>query len=78
MKALAYEMTGSTKVKDVKGAKKWHLSKELEEVSTGRILFYLVVRHKYQLLTVWAIFATVQLIFPPAFDLVVAAIQSVF
>lgn len=77
MKAMAYEMTGSTKVKDIKGAKKWHLSKELEDVSTARILFYLVVRHKMQLLVVWASYLTLQWMYPPFTDTLVSLIQSV-
>ena len=77
MSATAFIETGSTKVKDVRGAKRWHISKELEDVSTSRILFYIVMRHKIQLLVVWAIFATIQLVFPPFFDVVVSGIQSV-
>ena len=76
-KAMTYELTGSTKVKDVKGAKKWHISKELEDVSTGRILFYLVMRHKYQILTVWATYLTLQWMYPPFTDTLVSVIQSV-
>jgi hypothetical protein len=82
MGAMAYEMTGSTNVKDVKGARKYSLNETLKDVNMGQIVLYVLGRavwpHKFAisfsinmwLLAVW--------MFPPLPEILKSLLASVF
>ncbi len=41
----------------------------LSKVSTSRILWHLANRHKFGLVSAWALVVTIMWVFPPAFDM---------
>lgn len=41
----------------------------LGKITTGRILWHLVKRHKFALVSVWAVLITISYIFPPVWDI---------
>ncbi len=46
----------------------------LEKVTTKRIIWHLVKRHKFGLVSIWAVIITVLWAFPPATDILVSLI----
>ena len=41
----------------------------LDKVSTSRILWHLVKRHKFGLVSIWAVLITISYMFPPVWDI---------
>lgn len=44
-------------------------SNHLDQLPTGQILWHLVKRHKFQLVSAWAIVITIAYMFPPLWDI---------
>ena len=70
---MEYIKTGNGKVSG-KAAVKHVISKELSEVGSGRIVWYLVVRHKQGLVMVWAVVMTALYFVPFLPDLLLSFI----
>lgn len=47
----------------------------LSKVSTSRIIWHLVKRHKFGLVSIWAILITLTWVFPPIWDLLGSMIR---
>lgn len=54
------------KVKDIKNKVS---TQYLDQIGTGKIVWHLVKRHKFGLVTIWAILMTVSYIFPPVWSI---------
>lgn len=57
------------KTGSVKEMKKTVSNNVLDKVSTGRILWHLVKRHKFGIVSIWAVLVTVTWVFPPVWDI---------
>lgn len=51
-------------------AKSKYYDGALDKMSTSRIVWYLVKRHKFGLVVTWAIIITISYLFPPFWDTV--------
>jgi len=70
---MKYELTGKKTNKDsAKSAQEY----ELKGVSTSKIIWHLVKRHKFGLVTGYAIVLTALYIFPPLPDLLVSLVRG--
>lgn len=49
-------------------------SSVLYRISTSQIIWHLVKRHKFGLVSTWAVVVTIQWMFPPAFDMLTSLI----
>lgn len=68
---MKYEKTGSKINKDtVNGARDY----ALKNVKTGTLVWHVVKRHKFAIVTTYAIVLTILYVFPPAPDLIKAII----
>jgi len=72
-KSMEFETT-PFKVGSSKAIKNKVSDNVLDKVSTGRIIWHLVKRHKFGLVATWAIVVTIQWAFPPAFDILTSLI----
>ena len=70
--AMEYEASGSTKAS--KGTGKRVAIKSAEQLSTARLLWIIVVRHKIFLLAIGNVILVLNYIFPAWFDLVLSLI----
>jgi hypothetical protein len=67
-KTMEFETT-PFKTGSSKSIKKNISDNVLDKISTGRILWYLVKRHKFGIVLIWAILMTVSYMFPPIWDI---------
>ena len=68
---MEYIKTGNSKISG-KTAVKHVISKELEGIGSGRIVWFLVTRHKYGLVSTWAVVITVLYCMPFIPDLLLS------
>jgi len=47
----------------------------LNKISTGRILWHVIKRHRFALAMVWAVVATIGYLFPPVLDILGALVS---
>lgn len=66
-KAMSYELT-EPKVGNAKAIKSKVTDNVLDKVSTSRIVWHLVKRHKFGIVATWAVLITALWIFPPLPD----------
>lgn len=73
-KVMDFETT-PFKAGKVKDMKKNVSNDYLKGISTGTILWHLVKRHKFGLVSIWAIFITLTYLFPPIWDILFAVVR---
>ncbi len=62
--------TGSVKEMIIAGDQNF-----LSKISTGRIVAHLLQRHKFGLVTAWAVLITITYVFPPIWDILKSVIS---
>ncbi|MBA3679087.1 hypothetical protein H0W80_02765 [Candidatus Saccharibacteria bacterium] len=65
-----------TPTKNSKGLGKAVKDNDLEKINTGAILWHLVKRHRFSLVTVWAIVITILYMFPFVPDMILSLFKS--
>ena len=65
---MEFEATGS-KTGSVREMKNKVSDNYLSKVSSSRIVWHLVKRHKFGLVATWAVFITITYMFPPVWDI---------
>jgi hypothetical protein len=75
-KAMSYELT-EPKVGNAKAIKQKATNEMLNKVSTSRILWHIVKRHKFGLVVTWGIIMTINYMFPQAWDILGSLVQSI-
>lgn len=63
------------KMGSVKAMKKNISEDLLSKVNTSRIIWHLVKRHKFGLVTLWAVLITITYMFPPVWDILGSVIH---
>lgn len=66
---MKYEKTGNKKPNGKEIA-----LKQLEQVSTSKLILFIVKRHRVGLLSTWAIIITILYMFPPLPDIILSLI----
>lgn len=57
------------KLGSTRAIKKKVSNNHLDEIATGQILSHLIKRHKFGLVTAWAVLVTISYVFPPVWDI---------
>ena len=75
-KAMSYELT-EPKAGNVKAIKSKVTNEMLDKVSTSRMLWHIVKRHKFGLVVTWGVIMTINYVFPQVWSILGSFIQSV-
>lgn len=74
---MKYETT-KVNTKPSKVAIKKAENRDLDKLSTSKLLWHLVVRHKFALVVLWSVYVTIQHFLPTVPVLAMDAVRSIF